>query len=387
MVYMRKIISNTSLHLLFAVVVGLLIGSFANESIISVILPIKHLLGQIIFFLIPLIVFGFITPAITRLKENASKLLKLSVILAYLSCVGSATLAAVVGYNTIPFIELTQTNDIIKPLPEMIFRLDIPPIMSVLSSLFLAFIVGAGVLITKSKRIEDVLYEFQGIVFVTVKKVLLPLLPFFIAANFVIFAYEGDLTSKVPLFLFIIIITILCHIIWISFLYISAGIYSGKNPWEVLKHYGPVVLTALGSQSSAASLGVAIEETRKSKVLDPEVRDFSIPLFGNIHFPGSVLDIVFLVLAVTYLQHGTILEIEKMLLFIPLIAIFGVAAPGLPGGTLFASIGLIQAVIGIDEAGIAIMITIFALLDSFGTSHNITSDGAFALILTKNKNS
>lgn len=384
---MRKIISNTSLHLLFAVVVGLLIGSFANESIISVILPIKHLLGQIIFFLIPLIVFGFITPAITRLKENASKLLKLSVILAYLSCVGSATLAAVVGYNTIPFIELTQTNDIIKPLPEMIFRLDIPPIMSVLSSLFLAFIVGAGVLITKSKRIEDVLYEFQGIVFVTVKKVLLPLLPFFIAANFVIFAYEGDLTSKVPLFLFIIIITILCHIIWISFLYISAGIYSGKNPWEVLKHYGPVVLTALGSQSSAASLGVAIEETRKSKVLDPEVRDFSIPLFGNIHFPGSVLDIVFLVLAVTYLQHGTILEIEKMLLFIPLIAIFGVAAPGLPGGTLFASIGLIQAVIGIDEAGIAIMITIFALLDSFGTSHNITSDGAFALILTKNKNS
>ena len=116
--------------------------------------------------------------------------------------------------------------------------------------------------------------------------------------------------------------------------------------------------------------------------MESEVRNFSIPLFGNIHFPGSVLDIVFLVVAVSYLMHGTLPEIEKMIIFIPLLAVFGVAAPGLPGGTLFASIGLIQAVIGMDEAGIALMITIFALLDSFGTTHNITSDGALSLILT-----
>ncbi len=148
-----------------------------------------------------------------------------------------------------------------------------------------------------------------------------------------------------------------------------------------------MVLTALGSQSSAASLGIAIEVTRKCKVLDDEVRSFSIPLFGNIHFPGSVLDIVFLVLAVSYLQYGILPEIDKLLLFIPLLAIFGVAAPGLPGGTLFASLGLIQAVIGIDEAGIAVMVTIFALLDSFGTAHNITSDGALSLILSKYQNS
>ena len=380
---MSKIFTNTSVRLIFAVISGLLIGSYANETIISIILPIKHLLGQVIFFLIPLIVFGFIAPAITRLKNNASKLLQLSIVMAYLSCLGSATLAAVIGYRTIPLIDISTTESAVRVLPEMIFRLDIPPIMTVLSALFLAFIVGVGVLVTKSNMIENGLYEFQNIVFVTVKRILIPLLPLFIAVNFAIFAYEGDIISKVPLFLLIIVITVFCHILWLSFLYVSAGIFSGKNPWQVLKHYGPVVLTALGSQSSAASLGVAIEETRKSKALDNEVRNFSIPLLGNIHFPGSVLDIVFLVLAVSYIQYGVIPDVEKLLLFIPLLAIFGVAAPGLPGGTLFASLGLIQAVIGIDEAGIAIMVTIFAMLDSFGTAHNITSDGALTLILSR----
>lgn len=380
---MKKIFSNTSVRLFLGVVAGLLIGRFASEGLIAVILPIKHILGQIIFFLIPLIVFGFITPAITRLKSNASKLLTLSLVLAYLSCVGSSTLAAVVGYNTIPLLDITPTNGTDKVLPEMIFRLDIPPLMPVLSALLLSFIVGVGILLTKSKKIENALYEFQDIVLVMVKRILIPLLPFFIAANFSIFAYEGDLVSRLPVFLLIILITILCHIAWLTFLYVSAGIYSGKNPWLVLKYYGPVVLTALGSQSSAASLGVAIEETRKSPVLKPEIRDFSIPLLGNIHFPGSVLDIVFLSLAVSYLLTGIMPGVEKMILFIPLLAVFGVAAPGLPGGTLFASLGLIQAVLGIGEEGIALMITIFALVDSFGTTHNITSDGALSLILSK----
>lgn len=380
---MKKIFSNTSFRLFLGVIAGLVIGRFATEEVIGIILPIKHVLGQIIFFLIPLIVFGFITPAITRLKKNASKLLGLALVLAYLSCVGSAALGAFAGYTTLPLMDITPGNGASKPLPDMLFRLDIPPLMPVLSALVLAFIVGVGVLLAKARRIENALYEFQDIVFVAVKRILIPLLPFFIAANFSVFAYEGDLVSRLPVFLLIILITILCHIAWLTFLYVSAGIYSGKNPWQVLRYYGPVVLTALGSQSSAASLGVAIEQTRKSPVLKPEVRDFSIPLLGNIHFPGSVLDIAFLALTVSYLLYGTMPGIEKMILFIPLLAIFGVAAPGLPGGTLFASLGLIQAVLGIDEAGIALMITIFALVDSFGTTHNITSDGALSLILTK----
>ncbi|GAB6119905.1 dicarboxylate/amino acid:cation symporter [Dysgonomonas termitidis] len=360
----------------------MLIGMFANETVISVILPIKHVLGQIIFFLIPLLIFGFITPSITKLKRNASKLLSVSLILAYASCIGSATLAAVVGYKLIPLFDIVPATESLKEIPEMIFRLDIPPLMSVLSALVLSFMLGLSIIWTKSDKIESALYEFQNLVFIMVKRFLLPILPLFIAANFSVLAYEGALASRLPVFFAILIVTVLCHITWMTILYSSAGIYSRKNPWHVLKYYGPVVLTALGTQSSAASLGVAIEQIKKSPVLRNDIRNFAIPLFGNIHFVGSILDVVFLSLAVSQLLYGTMPGLDKMLIFIPLLGIFAIAAPGLPGGTLITSLGLIHAVLGIDEAGTALMISIFALLDSFGTTHNITSDGALTLILS-----
>ena len=302
--------------------------------------------------------------------------------LAYASCIGSATLAAVVGYKLIPLFDIVPAAESLKEVPEMIFRLDIPPLMSVLSALVLSFMLGLSIIWTKADKIEGALYEFQNLVFVMVKRFLLPILPLFIAANFSVLAYEGALASRLPVFFAILLVTVFCHITWMTVLYSSAGLYSRKNPWHVLKYYGPVVLTALGTQSSAASLGVAIEQTKKSPVLRSDVRNFAIPLFGNIHFVGSILDVVFLSLAVSQLLYGTMPGLEQMLVFIPLLGIFAIAAPGLPGGTLITSLGLIHAVLGIDEAGTALMISIFALLDSFGTTHNITSDGALTLILS-----
>lgn len=379
---MKRLLSSTTIRLFLGVVGGVIIGLLASEDVIGFILPIKHILGQIIFFLIPLIIFGFITPSITRLKRNASKLLGISLLLAYVSCIGSASLGAFVGYMAIPLLNITPDAGVTNVVPEMLFKLDIPPLMSVLSALIFAFLIGLSVIWTNASKIEAALYEFQSLIFALVKKVLIPILPFFIAANFSILAYEGTLASRLPVFLAILLITVLCHIIWLSFLYISSGIYAGINPWKVVKYYGPVVLTALGTQSSAASLGVAIEQTKKSPVLKSDIRDFSIPLLGNIHFPGSILDVVFLSLAVSQLLYGTMPDVSKLLVFIPLLGIFAIAAPGLPGGTLITSLGLIHAVLGIDEAGIALMITIFALLDSFGTTHNITSDGALTLTLS-----
>lgn len=377
-----KIISNTTFRLLFSVIIGSLAGVYASESVISVILPIKHVLGQIIFFLIPLLIFGFITPSITRLKRNASKLLGVSLTLAYISCLGSATLAAIAGYKLIPFFDIVPQTESLKDIPEMIFRLDIPPLMSVLSALILSFMLGLSIIWTKAEKIESALYEFQDLVFTMVKKFLLPILPLFIATNFCVLAYEGALASRLPVFFAILAVTFLCHITWMTILYSTAGVYSRKNPWHVLKYYGPVALTALGTQSSAASLGVAIEQTKKSPVLRPDIRNFAIPLFGNIHFVGSILDVVFLSLAVSQLLYGSMPGLDKMIVFIPLLGIFAIAAPGLPGGTLITSLGLIHAILGIDEAGTALMISIFALLDSFGTTHNITSDGALTLILS-----
>lgn len=379
---MRKLLSNTTLRLLLGVLGGVVLGLFASESLIAVVLPVKHILGQVIFFLIPLIIFGFITPSITRLKKNASRLLGSSLLLAYVSCIGSASLAAFVGYKIIPLLDIVPVKEATNSLPEMLFRLDIPPLMPVLSALVFAFLLGLSVIWTKAVKIEGALYEFQDLIFAMVKKILIPILPFFIAANFSILAYEGALASRLPVFLAILVITVLCHLVWISFLYISSGLYARVNPWKVLKYYGPVALTALGTQSSAASLGVAIEQTKKCPELKPEIRDFAIPLFGNIHFPGSILDVVFLSLAVSQLLYGTMPDITQILIFIPLLGIFAIAAPGLPGGTLITSLGLIHAVLGIDDAGAALMITIFALLDSFGTTHNITSDGALTLALS-----
>lgn len=378
-----RIASNTTIKLLSAALIGVLIGITANSTIISIILPIKHITAQIIFFIIPLLIFGFITPSITRLKKDATKLLGIAVGLAYLSSVGSATLAAIAGYIFIPSFNITPHTESVREIPSMIFTLDIPPLMSVLSALVLSFMTGLAVIWTKADKIEAALYQFQDIVLAIIKRFLLPLLPIFIASNFSVLAYEGALASRLPVFFAILAVTLLCHITWITILYVTAGIYSGKNPWQVLRHYGPVIATALGTQSSAASLGTAIEQTKKSTVLNPGTRDFAIPLFGNIHFAGSILDVVFLSMAVSQLLYGTIPGIEKMLIFIPLLAIFAVAAPGLPGGTLITSLGLIQVVLGIDAAGTALMISIFALLDSFGTAHNITSDGALTLILSK----
>jgi Na+/H+-dicarboxylate symporter len=379
---MKTILSNTTVKLFLAVVLGLLIGQFANETVITVIIPVRHVLGQLIFFLVPLIIFGFITPAITRLRKNASHLLNVALLVAYLSSVGVALFAALVGYRTVPFLHINSTAEGIKELPAMLFRLDIPPLMSVMSALVLALTLGLAVVWTNAEKVEKALYAFQDIVTIMVNRFLLPLLPLFIAANFSIFSYEGRIVHQLPIFLAVVLIAIVCNAIWLFVLYGLAGAYSGKNPWRVLKHYGPVILTAMGTQSSAASLGTAIKAANKSDALRDDVRNFSIPLFANIHFCGSVLDIVFLVIVISQVLYGSVPDWNTMLVFIPLLGIFAIGAPGLPGGTVVASLGLIQSVLGFDEVGTALLLTVFALQDSFGTANNITSDGALSLFLS-----
>jgi Na+/H+-dicarboxylate symporter len=377
-----KIFSNTTFKLFLAVVLGLLIGQVANETVIEVILPIKYVLGQVIFFLVPLIIFGFITPAITRLKKNASKLLGLSLGLAYLSSLGVAIFAALVGYNLIPFLHISPVTEGIKTLPAMIFKLDIPPLLSVMSALVLALMLGLSVIWTKAEKMEGFLYQFQDLVTTMVNKFLLPLIPYFIALNFAVFSYEGHIVSQLPVFVVVVLVAFVCNILWLTTLYSLAGLYAKKNPWRVLKHYGPTILTAMGTQSSAASLGSAIKASGKSDILRNDVRDFAIPLFGNIHFCGSVLDVTFLVVVVSQVLYGHVPDFNSMAVFIVLLGIFAIGAPGLPGGTVIASLGLMYSVLGFDESGTALLLTVFALHDSFGTANNITSDGALTLFLT-----
>lgn len=182
------------------------------------------------------------------------------------------------------------------------------------------------------------------------------------------------------IFLPVILIAIACHYLWLLLLYGLAAVYSGKNSWQVLKFYLPAYFTALGTMSSAATLGIALECAHKSPVLDKKVSDFSIPLFANIHLCGSVLTEVFFVCVVSRLLYGQLPVLSTLVLFIFLLGVFAVGAPGVPGGTVLASLGIVASVLGFDDAGTAMLIAIFALQDSFGTACNITGDGALTLI-------
>ena len=273
-------------------------------------------------------------------------------------------------------------EEILKELPEVLFQLEIPPLMNVMSALALSLMVGLAITWTKSKRLEALLDEIQNVVLAIVSKIIIPLLPFFIASTFCGLAYEGTITKQFPVFIKVIIIVMVGHYLWMLLLYAIAGAYSGKNPIEVVKHYGPAYITAVGTMSSAATLAVALRCAKKSSVLRKDMVDFGIPLFANIHLCGSVLTEVFFVMTVSQILYGKIPSVGTMVLFCMLLGIFAIGAPGVPGGTVMASLGLITGILLFDGTGTALMLTIFALQDSFGTACNVTGDGALTLILT-----
>lgn len=379
---MKKVLFSLPMRLLLGVVLGIVLGLYAPDAIITVLVTIKYVLGQIIFFTIPLIIIGFIAPSITKLRSNASKMLGLAVIMAYISSVGAATMSAAAGYLIIPGMHIQSAVDGLRDLPEVLFKLDIPQVMSVMSALALSMLLGLAATWVKVDIIEKALDEFQSMILAIVKRVVIPILPFFIATTFAGLAYEGTITKQLPVFIGIVLIVMVGHYIWMALLYTIAGAYSGKSPIEVIRHYGPAYLTAVGTMSSAATLPVALDSARKSKVLREDMISFGVPLFANIHLCGSVLTEVFFVMAVSQILYGQLPSVGAMVLFVILLGIFAIGAPGVPGGTVMASLGLIVSVLGFDDTGTALMLTVFALQDSFGTACNVTGDGALTLILS-----
>lgn len=379
---MKKIVKSLPFQLLVGVVLGIGIGLISNATVMQVILTAKNLLGSLINFCVPLIIIGFIAPSITRLGKNASRILGVALVLAYVSSIGAALFSMGAGYGIIPHLSIASSVEGLKDLPEVLFNLQIDPIMSVMSALVFSVLVGLAATWTQARVITEILEEFQKIVLAVVTRVVIPILPVFIACTFCGLAYEGTITKQLPVFLIVVIIVMLGHYIWLALLYGLAGAYSRENPREVLRYYGPAYLTAVGTMSSAATLAVALEGAHKSKALRKDLVNFGIPLFANIHLCGSVLTEVFFVMVVSQILYGKLPEPGTMVLFCLLLGIFAIGAPGVPGGTVMASLGLIISVLGFDDTGTALMLTIFALQDSFGTACNVTGDGALTLMLT-----
>ena len=379
---MKKLFGSLPFRLLLGIAVGILCGLVFSESVMKVIVTLQYIMGQLITFCVPLIIIGFIAPSITKLGANASRLLGVAVVIAYVSSICAAFMSMGAGYALIPHLSIDTSVAGLRELPEVVFELNIPQIMSVMSALVLSILIGLAATWTKSQGFINLLAEFQNIVLDIVKKVIIPILPFYIAATFCNLSYEGMITRQLPAFLQIIVIVMLGHYIWLAVLYLLAGAYSGKNPWEVLRHYGPAYLTAVGTMSSAATLAVALRCARKSSVLREDMVSFGVPLFANIHLCGSVLTEVFFVMTISKMLYGSIPSVGTMVLFCLLLGIFAIGAPGVPGGTVMASLGLITGVLMFDDAGTALMLAIFALQDSFGTACNVTGDGALTLMLT-----
>ena len=386
----NKFLYSLPFKLLVSVALGMGFGlllNFNSESAfttaaLNVIVTLKYILGQLINFCVPLIIIGFIAPSITQLGNNASRMLGIAVFIAYFSSLGAALFSTTAGYLLIPHLSIRSSADSLRSLPDVIFQLSIPQIMPVMSALVLAVMLGLASAWTKAQLMTSLLKEFQNIVLSLVSRILIPILPLFIGLTFCSLAYEGTITRQLPVFLKVIVIVLLGHFIWLFLLYTAAGIYARENPLKVIRHYGPAYLTAIGTMSSAATLAVALQCAGKAKPLRKDMVQFGIPLFANIHLCGSVLTEVFFCMTISKILYGAVPAPGTMALFCILLGIFAIGAPGVPGGTVMASLGLLTGILKFGDYATALMLTIFALQDSFGTACNITGDGALTLILT-----
>lgn len=388
---MKKIVKSLPFKLLLGVIIGIAVGQLsgmemfkaAGDAVMNVVVTVKFILSELINFCVPLIIIGFIAPSITRLGRSASRMLAVALFCAYTSSILAALLSMAAGYTIIPHLSIVSEVDGLKELPEIVFQLEIPEIMSVMSALVLSVLLGLAATWTKAETTINLLEEFQKIVLQVVTRVVIPVLPVFIGFTFCGLSYEGTITKQLPVFIQIVLIVIVGHYLWLAVLYIVAGIYSKSNPLDVIRNYGPAYITAIGTMSSAATLAVALRCAKKSEPpLRDDMVDFGIPLFANIHLCGSVLTEVFFVMTVSQILYGSMTSPGTMVLFCLLLGVFAIGAPGVPGGTVMASLGLITGVLGFDETGTALMLTIFALQDSFGTACNIAGDGALTLILS-----
>ena len=388
---MKKVFTSLPFKLLVGVVLGIIAGQLAGmesvkaagDALMNVVVTVRFILSELINFCVPLIVIGFIAPSITRLGKSASRMLGVALFCAYMSSILAALLSMAAGYGIIPHLSIVSEVEGLKELPEVVFQLEIPQIMSVMSALVLSVLLGLACTWTNAVTMTNLLEEFQKIVLEVVTRVVIPVLPVFIGFTFCGLSYEGTITKQLPVFIQVVLIVMAGHFIWMAVLYIAAGVYSGSNPLKVIRNYGPAYITAVGTMSSAATLAVALRCAKKSEpVLRDDMVDFGIPLFANIHLCGSVLTEVFFVMTVSQILYGKIPDAGTMILFCVLLGVFAIGAPGVPGGTVMASLGLITGVLGFDETGTALMLTIFALQDSFGTACNITGDGALTMILS-----
>ena len=304
---------------------------------------------------------------------------------AYLSTITAGTLAFLIASIIVPM--LTQANSTAAPADAAhltaFIEMDIPPAISVMTALVLAFIFGLGIAVTQAAQLKQLSDQGRDVIQLLLEKVIIPLLPLYIAGEFAQMAAAGTVFGTLKTFGIVLLLAVAMHWCWIITLYTIAGIKSGKSPFALIKNMMPAYFTALGTMSSAATIPVSLQATKANGV-KPDVANFTVPLCATIHLSGSTITIVTCAMAVVTMVNG--LEMPSLLTVLPFIFMLGVvmlAAPGVPGGAVMSAVGLLGSMLGFGEAAIALMIALYMAQDSFGTACNVTGDGAIAVLVDK----
>ncbi|SJN17818.1 Proton/glutamate symport protein @ Sodium/glutamate symport protein [Sphingobacterium faecium PCAi_F2.5] len=380
---MKKITENLLFKVIIAIISGILLGLYLPESLGRILTTYNFLFDQFLKFLIPLIIVGLIIPSIAQLGKTAGKLLLTTVLIAYGSTLFAGLFSYTVSMSIFPSLLQNQINtELITESTKTLspyFTIEFPPLFDVMSALVLAFCIGIGLSKLENSALEKVFIDFEKVISFIIEKMIIPLLPFFILGIFYDMTYTGKVFTILHVFIKIIGIIFVIHILLLVIQFIIAGIASKQNPFKLLIGMLPAYFTALGTQSSAATIPVTLKQAKKLGV-DEDIANFSIPLCATIHLAGSTLKIVACVLALMMMQ-GIPIDFVQMMGFICMLGVTMIAAPGVPGGAIMAAIGIIGSMLGFNAENQALMIALYIAMDSFGTACNVTGDGAIAIVL------
>lgn len=383
---MKHIYTNLLFKVFIAIVLGIVFGQILPESVNRIFTTFNAFFGQFLSFSIPLIIMGLIMPAISDLGRGAGKLLLNTALIAYGSTLFSGFMTYFSASNIFPFLLESHVNDagqIVDSGKELTpyFSINIPPILDVMSALVLAFVVGLGLSFQEKSSLKLVVKDFQKIIMQLIENVIVPLLPLFILGIFVSMSFNGKVFSILSVFISIIGVIFALHILLLLLQYTIAGVLVKKNPIKLLATMMPAYFTALGTQSSAATIPVTLEQAKKNGVSE-NIAGFVIPLCATIHLSGSIMKITACAMALMILQ-GIPFSFTLFAGFIFVLGIAMIAAPGVPGGAIMAAVGILQSMLGFNEEMIGLMIALYIAMDSFGTACNVTGDGAISLVVDK----
>ncbi len=370
-------------RIIIAIILGIVFGLFLPKGAVRLFVTFNSIFSNFLQFMIPLIIIGLVTPAISNIGQGAGKLLLITVLIAYCDTVFAGLLSYGTSISVFPKLIGGTSAESIAEFEnlEPFFTIQIPPMVDVMASLVFAFTLGLGMAFFGSPHLNKFANEFKDIVVKTIEVVIIPLLPVYIFGLFLSMTHTGQVMHVIKVFISIIGVIFLLHIFLLVFQYCIAGGIVKKNPFKLLGKMLPAYFTALGTSSSAATIPVTLNCTKNNGVSD-EIAGFTVPLCATIHLSGSCLKITACAVALMMMQ-GMHFDFWMFLGFIMMLGVMMVAAPGVPGGAIMAALGVLATMLGFGEQEQALMIALYITMDNFGTACNVTGDGAIALVIDK----